>query len=51
MDDPKRERLLRQATEVAAGDVGVALPRRTWATCKAIAFVPSMDERTLRVPA
>jgi peptide/nickel transport system substrate-binding protein len=49
VDDPKRERLLQQATEIAMTDVGI-IPlyhqENLWATRRGIAYVPRADERT-----
>jgi ABC-type transport system substrate-binding protein len=49
VDDPKRERLLQQATEIAVGDLGI-IPLyhqlNVWATRKGIAYAPRTDERT-----
>ena len=48
-NDPKRERLLQAATEIAVGDLGI-IPLyhqvNVWATRKAIGYTPRTDERT-----
>ncbi len=49
VDDPKREKLLQQATEVAMGDLGI-IPlyhqESIWATRKGVVYTPRADERT-----
>jgi peptide/nickel transport system substrate-binding protein len=49
VDDFGRERLLRQATEVAIGDVGIITlyhQENVWAARKGIVYAPRADERT-----
>jgi peptide/nickel transport system substrate-binding protein len=49
VDDPGRERLLQQATEVAIGDAGIIAlyhQENLWATRKGIVYAPRADERT-----
>jgi peptide/nickel transport system substrate-binding protein len=49
VDDPKREKLLQQATEIAMGDLGI-IPLHhqvnVWATRKGLSYTPRTDERT-----
>ncbi len=49
VDDPKREKLLQEATAVAMGDLGI-IPLHhqvnVWATRKGLSYVPRTDERT-----
>ena len=50
VDDPKREKLLQQATEIAVNDLGI-IPlyhqHNLWATRKGITYTARTDERTL----
>jgi peptide/nickel transport system substrate-binding protein len=49
VDDPKREKLLQQATEVAMKDVGIITlyhQENLWATRKDIVYTPRADEYT-----
>ena len=50
VDDPKREKLLQQATELAVGDLGI-IPLHhqvnLWGMRKGIVYTPRTDERTL----
>ena len=49
VDDPKREKLLQQATEIAMSDVGIITlypQENLWATRRGVAYTPRADERT-----
>jgi peptide/nickel transport system substrate-binding protein len=49
VDDPKREKLLQQATEIAMNDAGIITlyhQESLWATRKGVAYTPRADERT-----
>ncbi len=49
VDDPRREKLLQQATEVAMSDLGIITlyhQESVWATRKGIVYTPRADERT-----
>ena len=49
VDDPRREKLLQQATEMAMSDLGIVPlyhQENVWATRKGIAYTPRADERT-----
>jgi peptide/nickel transport system substrate-binding protein len=50
VNDPKREKLLQEATAIAVGDLGI-IPLHhqvnLWATRKGITYKPRVDERTL----
>jgi peptide/nickel transport system substrate-binding protein len=49
VDDPKREKLLQEATQVAMADVGIVPlyhQESIWATRKGIVYTPRADERT-----
>jgi len=49
VDDARREKLLRQATEIAMSDVGIITlyhQENVWAARKGIAYTPRADERT-----
>jgi peptide/nickel transport system substrate-binding protein len=49
VDDPRREKLLQQATEVAMSDVGIITlyhQENVWATRRGVTYTPRADERT-----
>ena len=50
VDDPKREKLLQQATEIGIGDLGIITLHHQvnlWGTRKGLTYTPRTDERTL----